>query len=138
DQYIGGVDHATMHLIYARFFTKALADLDLLGFREPFQRLFSNGWVQLKGSKMSKSRGNVVGPDELLDAYGADAVRIYILFMGPADQDMAWTDEGVEGMVRFIRRLYRLVGEVAEHAPTGEPPAGELVRKAHETIAKAT
>jgi leucyl-tRNA synthetase len=137
DQYIGGVDHATMHLIYARFFTKALADLGLLGFREPFQRLFSNGWVQLKGTKMSKSRGNVVGPDDLLDAYGADAVRLYILFMGPADQDMAWTDEGVEGMVRFIRRLYRLVREVAASAPAGEP-VGELARKAHETIAKVT
>jgi leucyl-tRNA synthetase len=137
DQYIGGVDHATMHLIYARFFTKALADLDLLGFREPFQRLFSNGWVQLKGSKMSKSRGNVVGPDELLDAYGADAVRIYILFMGPADQDMAWTDEGVEGMVRFIRRLYRLVGEVAASPSIGEP-SGDLFRSAHEAIAQVT
>jgi leucyl-tRNA synthetase len=86
---------------------------------------------------MSKSKGNVIGPDELLDEYGADAIRLYILFMGPADQDMAWTDEGVEGIVRFIRRLYRLVSEVAERSQPGEP-VGELARKAHETIAKVS
>jgi leucyl-tRNA synthetase len=138
DQYIGGVDHATMHLIYARFFIKALNDLGLVGFREPFVRLFSNGWVQLRGTKMSKSKGNVVGPDELIDEYGADAVRLYILFMGPADQDMAWTDEGVEGMVRFVRRLYRLVSQVAAVARGGGAPVGDLGRKAHETIARVT
>jgi leucyl-tRNA synthetase len=138
DQYIGGVDHATMHLIYARFFMKALNDLGLLGFREPFQALFSNGWVQLGGTKMSKSKGNVIGPDDLIDAYGADAVRLYILFIGPADEDMEWTDEGIEGMVRFVRRLYRLVSEAGERAPRGAPPPNELARKAHETIAKVT
>jgi leucyl-tRNA synthetase len=138
DQYIGGVDHATMHLIYARFFMKALNDLGLVGFREPFLRLFSNGWVQLRGTKMSKSKGNVVGPEDLIEQYGADAVRLYILFIGPANEDMDWTDDGVEGMVRFVRRLYRLVGEVAESAPQGDPPVGELTRKAHETIAKVT
>ncbi len=138
DQYIGGVDHATMHLIYARFFVKALADLGLIGFREPFQRLFSNGWVQLGGTKMSKSKGNVIGPDDLIDAYGADAVRLYILFIGPADEDMEWTDEGIEGMVRFVRRLYRLVSDAAERAPRGDPPPNELARKAHQTIAKVT
>jgi leucyl-tRNA synthetase len=87
---------------------------------------------------MSKSRGNVEGPDELVDEYGADAVRLYILFMGPADQDMEWTDSGVEGIVRFIRRLWRAVTEVAEQAPTGEPGDGPLVRKAHATIARVT
>jgi leucyl-tRNA synthetase len=138
DQYIGGVDHATMHLIYARFFMKALNDLGLLGFREPFTRLFSNGWVQLGGRKMSKSRGNVISPDELVDEYGADPVRLYILFIGPADQDMEWTEEGIEGMARFIRRLYRIVGEVAERAPRGEPGNGPLARKTHETIARVT
>jgi len=138
DQYIGGVDHATMHLIYARFFMKALNDLGLLGFREPFTRLFSNGWVQLGGRKMSKSRGNVIGPDELVETYGADPVRLYILFIGPADQDMEWTEEGIEGMVRFVRRLWRIVNEVAERAPRGEPPQGPLLRKAHRTIAKVT
>jgi leucyl-tRNA synthetase len=138
DQYIGGVDHATMHLIYARFFTKALNDLGLLGFREPFTHLFSNGWVQLLGTKMSKSKGNVIGPEDLIEQYGADAVRLYILFIGPANEDMDWTDEGVDGMVRFVRRLYRLVDEVAARAPQGDPAPSGLTRKAHETIAKVT
>jgi leucyl-tRNA synthetase len=138
DQYIGGVDHATMHLIYARFFMKALDDLGLLGFREPFMRLFSNGWVQLEGTKMSKSKGNVIGPDDLLEEYGADAVRLYILFIGPADEDMDWTDEGIEGMVRFVRRLVRIVSEVAAAAPAGDRAVNELSRKAHETIAKVS
>jgi leucyl-tRNA synthetase len=140
DQYIGGVDHATMHLIYARFFIKALNDLGLVGFREPFMRLYSNGWVQLGGTKMSKSKGNVVGPEDLLEAYGADAVRLYMMFIGPADEDMDWTDEGIDGMVRFVRRLYRLVSEVADHGPSAgaDVPANELSRKAHETIARVT
>jgi leucyl-tRNA synthetase len=140
DQYIGGVDHATMHMIYARFFIKALNDLGLVGFREPFVSFFTNGWVQLGGTKMSKSKGNVIGPEQLLDDYGADAVRLYILFIGPADEDMNWTDEGIEGTVRFIRRLYRAVGDVAERAPAGagEPPANALSRKAHATIARVT
>jgi leucyl-tRNA synthetase len=140
DQYIGGVDHATMHLIYARFFMKALNDLGLIGFREPFMRLYSNGWVQLGGTKMSKSKGNVIGPDDLLEAYGADAVRLYMMFIGPADEDMDWTDEGIDGMVRFVRRLYRLVLDVADHGPAvgADVPANELSRKAHETIARVT
>jgi leucyl-tRNA synthetase len=138
DQYIGGVDHAVMHLIYARFFVKALADLGLLGFREPFLRLFSNGWVQLGQTKMSKSKGNVIGPDELLARYGADPVRLYILFIGPADQDMEWTESGIEGMVRFVRRLWRIAGEVAQTAPDGANGGGPLARKAHATIAKVT
>jgi leucyl-tRNA synthetase len=138
DQYIGGVDHATMHLIYARFFMKALNDLGLIGFREPFQNLFTNGWVQLGGSKMSKSKGNVIGPEELVEEYGADSARLYMLFIGPAREDMDWTDDGIDGMQRFVRRLYRLVSEVAERAPAGEAAPGELTRKAHETIAKVT
>ena len=139
DQYIGGVDHATMHLIYARFFIKALNDLGYVGFREPFMHLFSNGWVQLGGTKMSKSKGNVIGPEDLLEAYGADAVRLYMLFIGPANEDMDWTDEGIEGMVRFVRRLYRLVSEVAEHAPRGgDVPVNELSRKTNETIMRVT
>ncbi len=138
DQYIGGVDHATMHLIYARFFMKALNDLGLIGFREPFLHLFTNGWVQLGGSKMSKSKGNVIGPEELVEEYSADAVRLYILFIGPAREDMDWTDEGIDGMQRFVRRVYRLVGEVAERAPQGDPEPSELTRKAHETVAKVT
>ena len=113
DQYVGGIDHATGHLLYSRFFVKVLNELELVGFREPFQRLFHQGWVRQGGSKMSKSRGNVTAPDELADMYGADAVRLYILFVGPADQDMDWTEEGVEGIARFLRRLWRIVGEAA-------------------------
>ena len=109
DQYIGGIDHATGHLLYSRFFIKVLNELGLVGFREPFQRLFHQGWVRQGGTKMSKSKGNVTAPDELADEYGADAVRLYILFIGPADQDMEWTEEGIEGIGRFLRRLWRIV-----------------------------
>jgi leucyl-tRNA synthetase len=138
DQYIGGIDHATGHLLYSRFWMKVLNELGLIGVREPFARLFHQGWVRQGGSKMSKSRGNVTAPDELADAYGADAVRLYILFMGPADQDMEWTEEGVEGIARFLRRLWRVVGEAVESAPVGDPGDTPLARKAHRTIAKVT
>jgi leucyl-tRNA synthetase len=135
--YIGGIDHATGHLLYSRFFVKVMNEMGLLGFREPFARLFHQGWVQMGGSKMSKSRGNVAGPDDLVREYGADAVRLYILFMGPADQDMEWTESGIEGISRFVRRLWRVVGEVATAEPAG-PGDGSLVRRAHATIAKVT
>lgn len=138
DHYTGGVDHATMHMIYARFFVKALNDLGLIGWREPFLTFFGNGWVQLGGSKMSKSKGNVTGPDQLIERYGADPVRLYILFIGPADQDMEWTEGGIGGMVKFVRRLWRVVGATAERAPREQAPAGPLARKAHETIARVT
>jgi leucyl-tRNA synthetase len=137
DQYIGGIDHATGHLLYSRFFVKALNDMGLLGFREPFARLFHQGWVTMGGTKMSKTKGNVTGPETITNEYGADATRLYILFMGPADQDMEWTETGVEGIVRFLRRLWRVVHEVAERAPH-DAADGPFVRKAHETIARAT
>jgi len=137
DQYIGGIDHATGHLLYARFFVKVLNEQGMLGFREPFQRLFHQGWVRQGGTKMSKSKGNVTGPGQLVDMYGADAVRLYILFMGPADQDMEWTEEGVEGISRFLRRLWRIVNEVVENATEGEE-ATDLTRAAHRTIARVT
>ncbi len=120
DLYIGGVDHATMHMIYARYFVKVLNDLGMLGFREPFGAFYSNGWVTFGKTKMSKRAGNVVGPDDFVAQYGADPVRLNILFIGPADQDMEWTEEGVEGMTRFVRRLWRIVNEVAAEAPSGE------------------
>ena len=119
DQYIGGIDHATGHLLYSRFFVKVMNEMGLVGFREPFARLFHQGWVQMGGAKMSKSKGNVEGPDALVGLHGADAVRLYILFLGPADQDMEWTPSGVEGIARFLRRLWRLVHEVAASADGG-------------------
>jgi leucyl-tRNA synthetase len=138
DQYIGGIDHTTGHLLYSRFFVKALNDFGLLGFREPFARLFHQGWVQMGGTKMSKTKGNIAGPDEILGEYGADAMRLYILFMGPAGEDMEWTDSGIEGIVRFVRRLWRVVHEVADAAPAPGAREGALARKANETIAKVT
>ena len=138
DLYIGGVDHATVHMIYARFWMKVLNDLGLIGFREPFGRFFSNGWVTLGKTKMSKRAGNVVGPDDFVERYGADACRLNILFLGPADEDMEWTETSVEAMARFVRRLWRVVNEVCESAPAGEPEGGALARKAHATIAKVT
>jgi len=140
DQYIGGIDHATGHLLYSRFFVKVMNELGLVGVREPFARLFHQGWVRLGGSKMSKSRGNVTAPDQLAEMYGADAVRLFILFMGPADQDMEWTEEGVEGIARFLRRLWRIVNEVASDAAPGMPQeaASPLLRKSHATIARVT
>ena len=136
-QYIGGIDHATGHLLYSRFFVKALNDMGLLGFREPFARLYHQGWVTMGGTKMSKTKGNLVGPDVFVAEYGADAVRLYIMFMGPGDQDKEWSDAGIEGTVRFLRRLWRLVHEVAERAPAaGEP--GQLTRKTHQTIARVS
>ncbi|HEX4525840.1 MAG TPA: leucine--tRNA ligase [Gaiellaceae bacterium] len=135
DQYIGGIDHAKGHLLYSRFFVKAMNDFGMLGFREPFQRLFHQGWVLLDGKRMSKSQGGV-SPNELIDRFGADAIRIYILFQGPADQDIDWTPDGIEATARFIRRLWRVVHEAAAQPPS---PAGvdtALARKAHETIAR--
>jgi leucyl-tRNA synthetase len=137
-QYIGGIDHATGHLLYSRFFVKVMNEMGLVGFREPFARLFHQGWVQLGGVKMSKSKGNVEGPDELVRLHGADAVRLYILFLGPADQDMEWTPDGAEGIARFLRRLWRLVHEVAAAGDAVGSADTPLARKAHETIAKVT
>jgi leucyl-tRNA synthetase len=146
DQYIGGVEHAILHLMYARFFTKALADLDHLDFQEPFQALFTQGMVTKDGAKMSKSRGNVVSPAALVERVGADTARCYVLFMGPPDQDADWSDDGVEGVHRFISRLWRLSAETAERAgavqgklTTPEGLEGDdlvLARKTHWAIEK--
>ena len=138
DLYIGGVDHATMHMIYARFWVKVLNDLGMLGFREPFAQFYSNGWVTTGKVKMSKRAGNVVGPDDFLERYGADACRLNILFLGPANEDMEWTEASIEGMARFVRRLWRVVSEVADTAPPSAPTDGALARKTHWAIAKVT
>jgi leucyl-tRNA synthetase len=149
DQYIGGVEHAILHLMYARFFTKALADLGHLDFQEPFQALFTQGMVTKDGSKMSKSKGNVVSPASIIERVGADTARCYILFVGPPDQDADWADEGVDGVFRFLSRLWRLAAETAERAgppraassPAVPPAEGDdltLLRKTHWAIDKVS
>jgi leucyl-tRNA synthetase len=144
DQYIGGVEHAILHLMYARFFTKALADLGHLNVQEPFARLFTQGMITREGAKMSKSRGNVISPQTIVDRYGSDTARAYILFIGPPEHDADWSDEGVEGVHRFLSRLWRLSAEIADSTPDepvpDEPTADDLalVRKAHWAIEKVT
>jgi leucyl-tRNA synthetase len=147
DQYIGGVEHAILHLMYARFFVKALADMGYMDVQEPFKALFTQGMITRDGAKMSKSKGNVISPTPYVERYGADTARCYILFIGPPDQDADWSDSGVEGVYRFLGRLWRLGAELAEQ---GEPApvdatvngaAGddlELLRKAHWAIDKVT
>jgi leucyl-tRNA synthetase len=147
DQYIGGVEHAILHLMYARFFVKALADMHLLDFQEPFAALFTQGMIQgPDGQKMSKSRGNVVSPMPIVQRYGADAARCYILFIGPPDQDAAWSEKSLEGVYKFLARLWRLgeelgAGDGAPGAQPPEEPEGEalaVVRKAHWAIEKVS
>ena len=137
-QYIGGIEHAVLHLMYARFFTKVLNDLGLLGFREPFSRLFTQGMIYRNGAKMSKTKGNVVSPDEAIARYGADALRLYILYMGPAEQDKEWSDAGIEGTARLIDRVWRLTLEVAARGAVDAPADGELVRATHRTIERVS
>jgi leucyl-tRNA synthetase len=142
DQYIGGVEHAILHLMYARFFVKALRDMELLDVKEPFERLFTQGMVTRDGAKMSKSKGNVVSPREYVERYGADTARCYILFIGPPDQDADWQDQGVGGVHRFLSRLWTVAAEVAAgaEAPGASPPgeATPLLRKAHWAIDRVT
>jgi leucyl-tRNA synthetase len=144
DQYIGGVEHAILHLMYARFFTKALADLDYLSVQEPFANLFTQGMITRDGAKMSKSKGNTVSPGEYVERYGADTARTYICFMGPPERGGDWSDEGLEGVQRFLSRLWRLADEVEvkggakADAAAAEGEARELLAKAHWAIDKAS
>ncbi len=147
DQYIGGIEHAILHLLYARFFVKVFADMGLLDSQEPFQKLFTQGMITRDGAKMSKSKGNVISPEPIIRRFGADTARAYILFIGPPDQDADWSDEGVEGVHRFLGRLWRLAADVAERAGqrapdpdagTGEGDDLELLRKVHWAIDKVT
>ncbi len=148
DQYIGGVEHAILHLLYSRFFVKALADMHLLDVQEPFQALFTQGMILgPDGMKMSSSKGNVIAPSEIVERFGADAARCYVLFIGPPDQDAAWADTGIEGVHRrLLGRLWRLADELCESAsqPSAEQPSDPtgdaltIVRKAHWAIDKVT
>lgn len=114
DQYIGGVEHAILHLLYARFFTKVLYDMDLSPVDEPFENLLTQGMVLKDGAKMSKSKGNVVSPEEIVNNYGADTARLFVLFAAPPERDLEWNDQGVEGCYRFLNRVYRLVNETKD------------------------
>jgi leucyl-tRNA synthetase len=155
DQYIGGVEHAILHLIYSRFWTKVMRDLGMIANDEPAKRLFTQGMVIKDGAKMSKSKGNVVSPDDMIARYGADATRMYALFAAPPDRDLEWQEEGVAGISRFLARFYRLVtkfapavrsvergahgDEIAPVAFAAQTPTGAaLLRTLHQTIAKIT
>ena len=146
DQYIGGVEHAILHLIYSRFWTKVMRDLGMIENDEPARRLFTQGMVIKDGAKMSKSKGNVVSPDDMVARYGADAARMYALFAAPPDRDLDWQEDGVAGVSRFLARVWRLTTKHAPIARTGrgqtaDAPTGislKLLRKLHQTIAKIT
>ncbi len=139
DQYIGGVEHAILHLIYSRFWTKVMRDLGMIENAEPVARLFTQGMVIKDGAKMSKSRGNVVSPDLMIERYGADATRMYALFAAPPDRDLDWQEEGVAGIVRFIAKVFRLVNKYAGFAGGANSEDDQyLRRKLHQTLAKIT
>jgi leucyl-tRNA synthetase len=138
DLYTGGAEHATMHLLYSRFFVKAIRDIGIVKFDEPFTRLFNQGIIGSQGEKMSKSKGNVVTPDDYVADIGADAVRVYLMFVGPWEQGGDWNDNGIIGMGRWLKRVWNLVSaEYVEKARDGEAEK-ECLRIMHKTIKKAT
>ncbi|MHB8125914.1 MAG: leucine--tRNA ligase [Desulfitobacteriaceae bacterium] len=153
DQYVGGVEHAILHLLYSRFITKALYDFGYLKINEPFQNLLTQGMVCMDGSKMSKSKGNVVSPEEIIRRFGADTARLFILFAAPPERDLEWNDQGVEGCYRFLNRVWRLVAQYGQlFNPNGESvsltknrsftdldtPAKEMRRQTHLSIQRVT
>lgn len=144
DQYVGGIEHAILHLLYARFFHKLMRDEGLVNSDEPFERLLTQGMVLKDGAKMSKSKGNTVDPQELIDRYGADTVRLFSMFAAPPEQSLEWSDAGVDGSHRFLKRLWRLVQEAKPASPnvlkaaTLDKAQKALRRKTHETIAKVS
>ncbi|AEB09581.1 leucine--tRNA ligase [Desulfobacca acetoxidans] len=148
DQYIGGIEHAVLHLLYARFFTKVLRDLGYIQVDEPFTRLLTQGMVLMDGAKMSKSKGNVVDPNELIGTYGADTTRLFCLFAAPPEKDLEWSDQGVAGAFRFLNRIWSLVKELLESLKSAPPWRGtgaelspelrRLRQKVHQTIHRAT
>ena len=147
DQYIGGIEHAILHLLYARFFTKVLRDAGLVAFDEPFTNLLTQGMVIKDGAKMSKSKGNVVSPEEIIAKYGADTARLFILFAAPPERDLEWSDQGVEGAYRFLNRVWRILlsfeTKIKAASDTYDTSVltkeeKELRRVLHVTIAKVT
>ena len=147
DQYIGGIEHAILHLLYSRFFTKVLRDEKLLDFDEPFQNLLTQGMVIKDGAKMSKSKGNVVSPEEIIQKYGADTARLFILFAAPVERDLEWSDQGVEGAFRFLNRVWRIIAHFEEAIQEGVDDYDRstltaeekaLRRTLHQTIKKVT
>ena len=145
DQYIGGIEHAILHLLYSRFFTKVLRDMGMVDAKEPFTNLLTQGMVKLDGATMSKSKGNVVAPEDMIARYGCDTLRAYILFMAPPDKDLEWSFEGLDGMYRFLARMSRFVADAATDAAVGQgvaaagdTPAKSLHREMHRVIAKVT
>ena len=148
DQYIGGVEHAVLHLLYSRFFTRVIRDLGLIHISEPFQNLLTQGMVIKDGAKMSKSKGNVVDPNYLIERYGADTSRLFSLFAAPPEKDLEWADKGVDGAYRFLNRLWGIVYKNQsniqhstsniQNIPTLKPSALSLYRKTHQTVKKVT
>ena len=143
DYYIGGIEHAILHLLYARFFNRLLYDLKLINTKEPFKKLLTQGMVLKDGAKMSKSKGNTVDPQDLIDKYGADTARLFIMFAAPAEQSLEWSDEGIEGSHRFLKRLWKLVYEFIDHKEEQETSNvieinQELKYKLNATIEKVT
>lgn len=147
DQYIGGIEHAILHLLYSRFFTKVLRDEGWVNFDEPFTNLLTQGMVLKDGGKMSKSKGNVVSPEEIIGKYGADTARLFILFAAPPERDLDWSDDGVEGAFRFLNRVWRIIDQFTDMAKAGSdqydvlvltPEEKELRRILHATIKKVT
>jgi leucyl-tRNA synthetase len=147
DQYIGGIEHAILHLLYARFFSKVLRDMGMASFDEPFTNLLTQGMVIKDGAKMSKSKGNVVDPEDMIQRYGADTTRLFSLFAAPPEKDLEWQEEGVEGGYRFLHRVWRLVyelqaslseGPFPKGIPDHPPQLGEMRHKVHKTIKKVT
>ncbi len=140
DQYVGGAEHAVMHLMYARFFTKVLFDLKLIDFDEPFTKLIHQGVITNQGAKMSKSRGNVINPDTYIQEYGSDVFRMYMMFMGSYTDGGDWSDEGIQGMHRFLNRVWRLVEQILESPPSGSDTerTADLLRQRHYAVKMVT
>ena len=141
DYYIGGIEHAILHLLYSRFFNRLMFDMGLVSVQEPFKKLLTQGMVLKDGSKMSKSKGNTVDPQELIEKYGADTARLFIMFASPAEQSLEWSDEGIEGSHRFLKKLWRIVWDFnnpKENSQFNDNDDKNLLYKLHSTVKKVT